>query len=103
MSTKNTQTSTNTYDPTSMSTFQGMQGGLSSTIGGYMNNPFNNPFMQQQMSMGNRQANLYGGSAMSNLLRNQTASGMSQNSPASLEMMQNQARANAGMRAQLGF
>src|SRR6266850_40530 len=103
MSTKTKQESTLTFDPTAMSAYQGMQRGLGSAVEGYMNNPFQNPFMQQQMQMGNQQANFYGGSAMSNLMRNQTASGMSQNSPASLEMMQNQMRANSGMRANLGF
>lgn len=104
MSTKTTNTTTNTYDPTSMSTYQGMQGGLGSAIGGYMNNPFSNPFMQTQMQMGTNQANQLGGSAMSNISRNMTASGMSgSNNPAALEMMQNQSRANSGMRANLGF
>lgn len=104
MSTKTQQTSTNTYDPTSMGVYQGMQGGLGSAIGGYMNNPFSNPFMQTQMQMGNNQANLYGGTAMSNISRNMTASGMGgSNNPAGLEMMNNQMRATSGMRSQLGF
>lgn len=104
MSTKNTTTSQNQYDPQAMNTYQGLQGGLGSAIGGYMNNPFSNPFMQTQMQMGNQQANLYGGTAMSNISRNMTASGMGgSNNPAALEMMNNQMRATSGMRANLGF
>src|SRR6266436_10135711 len=95
MSTKTQQTSVNSYDPTSMSTYQGMQGGLGSAIGGYMNNPFSNPFFQTQQQMGNQQANLLGGTAMSNISRNMLLSGMGgNNNPAALEMMNNQMRAN---------
>ena len=104
MSTTNKQTQTNAYDPTSMGVFQGMQGGLGSAISGYMNNPFSNPFFQQQQQMGNQQANLQGQTGMSNIVRSMGMSGMGgSNNPAAMEMMQNQARANSGMRAQLGF
>src|SRR6266550_2222258 len=103
MSTTNTQQTTGQFNQAGMGAYNQMMPAFSQMAMGYMNNPFNNPFMQQQMQMGNNQANLMGGSAMSNLMRNQTASGMSQNSPAALEMMQNQMRANSGMRANLGF
>src|SRR6266446_10833824 len=104
MSTTNTQTSTNQYNQAGMSAYNQMTPAFSQMAMGYMNNPFQNPFFQQQQQMGNQQANLMGGSAMSNIARNWTASGMGQsNNPAMLEMMQNQSRANSGMRANLGF
>lgn len=104
MSTKTQSTQTNTYNQAGMATYNQLQPQLGSAISGYMNNPFSNPFMQTQMQMGNNQANLYGGTAMSNISRNMTASGMGgSNNPAALEMMNNQSRANSGMRSQLGF
>ena len=101
MSTKNVQTAQ--FDPTGMSTYQGMQGGLGTAVNSYMNNPFSNPFFQTQQQMGMNQANMQGQTGMSNITRNIGMSGMQQNSPAALEMMNNQARSNSGMRAQLGF
>lgn len=104
MSTKNVTTSALAFDPTSMGTYQGLQGGLGSAISSYMTNPFSNPFFQTQQQMGTNQANLLGGTNLSNIARNWTASGMGgSQSPAMLEMMNNQMRANSGMRAQLGF
>jgi len=103
MSTKNQQTSQNYYDPTSMNAFTGMTGALSPAIQNYINNPFSNPFFQTQQQMGMNTANQMGQSSMSNLTRNLVGSGISQNSPAALEMMNNQARANSGTRANLGF
>lgn len=88
-----------------MSQYQGLQGGLGKAIGGYMNQPFSNPFFQTQQQMGTRQAQNLGGTQMSDLLRNMTSSGMQggASSPAGLEMQQNQGRANSGMQANLGF
>jgi hypothetical protein len=103
MSTKTVQTQQNQYDPTAMSTYQGMQSGLGSAIGGYMNNPFSNPFFQTQAQMGTSQANAMGQSGMNNLTRNLTASGIQQNSPAALQMMQQQSMGNSANRANLGF
>ena len=105
MSTKQQTDTTNKYDPTSMGTFQGMQGGLGNAVNSYMSNPFGNPFMQTQQQMGTRQAQNLGGTQMSNISRNITGSGMGGGnmSPAALEMMQNQGRANTGLQSQLGF
>src|ERR1700676_1738397 len=95
MSTNNKQTMSNQYDPTALSTYQGMQGGLGTAIGGYMNNPFSNPFMGQQQQMGNNQANTMGQTAMSNATRNWNMSGISGTSPMAMEMMNNQMRQNS--------
>lgn len=103
MSTKNQTTSQANFDPTAMNTYQGMQGGLGNTINSYMNSPFSNPFFQTQQQMGTQQANMAGQSNMSNITNNLTASGINQNSPAALEMMNNQMRQNSSMRANLGF
>lgn len=103
MSTKKVSTQRSQFDPTAMSTYQGLQGGLGAAISGYMNNPFSNPFFQTQQQMGTQQANLTGQTGMSNVARNIGMSGMSQSSPAALEMMNNQARANSSSRANLGF
>ncbi len=104
MSTTNTQTTTGQFNQAGMNAYNQMTPAFSQMAMGYMNNPFQNPFFQQQQQMGNQQANLMGGSAMSNIARNWTASGMgTSNNPAMLEMMQNQSRANSGMRANLGF
>lgn len=96
---------TSQFDPGSMQQFKGLQGGIGNVLGGYMTNPFGNPFFQAQQQMGTRQAQNLGGTGTSNLLRNMTASNMfgGASSPAGLEMLQNQGRANTGLQAQLGF
>jgi hypothetical protein len=95
----------NTYDPGSMQAFQGLTPQFASTVGGYMSNPFGNPFFQTQQQMGNRQAQNMGQTAMSGLQNNMIGSGMAggASNPAATEMMQNQARANTGLQSQLGF
>src|SRR6267154_1067308 len=103
MSTTNTQTSTNQYNQAGMSAYNQMTPAFSQMAMGYMNNPFQNPFFQQQQQMGNQQANLMGGSAMSNITRNWNMTGGGSNNPAYLEMLNNQSRANSSMRANLGF
>lgn len=74
-------------------------------LSGYMNNPFGNPFFQTQQQLGTRQAQNLGGTQMSNILRNLSASGLGggSSSPFAMEMLQNQGRANTGLQAQLGF
>src|SRR6266404_6380977 len=63
-------------------------GGLGNVTANYINNPFSNPFFSTQQQLGTSQAGQLGGMQMSNLLRNQTASGMAggASSPAALEM-----------------
>jgi hypothetical protein len=106
MGTTQKTTQTAQYDPTSKGVYEGLQGGLGSMLGGYMNNPFGNPFFQTQQQMGQRQAQNIGGANIGNLTRNLTASGFGgggATSPFAMEMLQNQARANTGLGAQLGF
>lgn len=88
-----------------MQAYQGLQGPLAQMLTGYMQNPFGNPFFQTQQQMGTRQAQNLGQTATSGLLKNMTSSGMfgGASSPAGLEMLQNQARANTGLQANLGF
>lgn len=101
MSTKNTTTAN--YNQAGMGAYNSMMPGFSSTVNSYMNNPFSNPFFQTQQQMGYNQANMQGQSAMSNISRNNSMSGLSSNSPAALEMMNNQSRANSSNRSNLGF
>jgi hypothetical protein len=103
--TTNKTATQNQYDPTSMGAFQGLTPGFANTVGGYMNNPFSNPFFQTQQQLGTSQAQKLGQTQMNSLLQNQNASGMGGGSsnPAALEMQQNQARANTGLQSQLGF
>lgn len=104
MSTVNKQTSTNAFSQQGMDAYNQMTPAFSSMATGYMNNPFSNPFFQQQQQMGNQQANMVGQSAMSNITRNMNMSGMGgSNNPAALEMMNNQSRQNSQMRNQMGF
>ena len=105
MGTKTTTDQTNKFDPQALQAYQGMQGPLAEMLQGYMQNPFGNPFFQTQQQMGTRQAQNLGGTATSNLLRNMQSSGMfgGASSPAGLEMLQNQNRANTGLQANLGF
>lgn len=78
---------------------------FASTAQGYMSNPFGNPFFQTQQQLGTRQAQNLGGTQMSNLMQNFTNSGMlgGASSPAGMQLMGNQQRANTGLQAQLGF
>lgn len=93
------------FDPASMALFGQLTNSLGPMLTGYMQNPFGNPFFQTQSQMGTRQAQQLGGTQMSNLTRNLTGSGLlgGASSPAGLEMLQNQARANTGLTSQLGF
>jgi len=102
MSTKTQTQTTNQYDPTSLGTYQGLQLPLGNQLQQYISNPFGNPMFQLSQQMGTRQAQNLGGTGISNVIRNLVSSGM-QNSPAGLEMMNNQMRANTGTQAQLGF
>lgn len=88
-----------------MQAYNQMIPGFSQTAMGYMQNPFSNPFFQTQQQLGTRQAQQLGGTQMSSLLHNMLAGGMAggASSPAGLEMLQNQARANTGLQANLGF
>lgn len=101
MSTKN-QTSTQ-FNQSGMDSYNSMMPSFSNAVNGYMNNPFSNPFFQTQQQMGNNQANMMGQTAMSNISRNNSMSGIASNSPAALEMMNNQSRQNSSNRANLGF
>src|SRR2546425_856448 len=65
-----------TFDPQSMESFHTLLSGLTPMLGGYMANPFGNPFFQQQQQMGTRQAANLGQTGMSNITRNLTASGL---------------------------
>ena len=88
-----------------MAAMQQMTPAMSQAATGYMQNPFGNPFFQQQQQMGMGQARQLGGAQMQNVQGNMAASGIGQGgaAPFQQEMMQNQARANSGLQAQLGF
>jgi hypothetical protein len=103
MSTKTTQTQQAFFDPTSMGAFGQMTGALGPAVSGYIQNPFTNPFFQTQQQMGTQQANLMGQAGMSTLLSNLRAQGISQSSPAAMQMMQQQAMQSSANRANLGF
>jgi hypothetical protein len=105
MSTNKQDTSQNQYNQAGMGAYNQMQGPMASAATGYMQNPFGNPFFQQQQQMGNRQAMNMGQTGMNNITQNLTASGLmgGGSSPIGLEMLQNQARQNSGLQAQMGF
>ena len=98
-----TTTTTANYNQQGMNAYNSMMPGYASTVNSYMNNPFGNPFMQQQQQMGTSQANNLGAAGMANTTRNLNMSGISQNSPAALQMMQQQQMQNSSQRANLGF
>lgn len=103
MPTKTQQTAQ--FAPSGMNAYNQLQPGMANTLSGYISNPFSNPFFQTQQQLGTQQAQNLGGTQMSNITNNLTASGFggSQSSPMALEMMQNQGRANTGLQAQMGF
>jgi hypothetical protein len=94
------------FDPSAMGAYQGMMPAFGQNVAGWMQNPYASPAFQLSQQMGQRQAQNIGGAQMGNLLRNLQTSGLfggGSASPAGLEMMQNQARANTGLGANLGF
>lgn len=101
MSTTNT-TSAN-FNQAGMSAYNSMQPGLASSVNSYMNNPFSNPFFSMQQQMGTNQANMQGQTGMSTLLGNMRTQGLQQNSPAALQMIQQQGMQNSANRSNLGF
>jgi hypothetical protein len=103
MSTTNTQTNTGTFNQAGMGAYNQMTPAFSNAATGYINNPFSNPFFQTQQQMGYQQADTQNQSNMSSLTRNIGMSGIGQNSPAALEMMNNQRRAGTNLRSNLGF
>lgn len=105
MGTTKTDTQTGKYDPGSMQLFQGLTGSLGPLMQGFMNNPYGNQQFQLEQQLGNTQARNMGQTATSGLLNNAIGSGMAggASNPAMTEMLQNQARANTGLQANLGF
>jgi hypothetical protein len=105
MGTKSNTNQQTQFNPQGMGAYNSMQGPLAQTTNSYMQNPFGNPFMQTQQQMGNRQAQNQGGTMMNQITNNATGAGLmgGAGSPAAMEMMQNQGRANSGMQANLGF
>jgi hypothetical protein len=106
MSTKQTTDQSTKFDPGSMAAFQQATPAWMQPAQGYAQSPFSNPFFQTQQQLGTRQAQNLGGMATGNVTRNLTASGLfggGSQSPAGLEMLQNQGRANTGLQSQLGF
>lgn len=95
----------NQFAPSGMNAYNQTQPTFGQTANQYMSQPFSNPFFQTQQQMGTNQAHQLGGSAMGGLTNNMTATGMlgGGQSPAGMEMLQNQARANTGLQSQLGF
>lgn len=105
MGTTKTDTQTAQYDPGSKALFGGLTGALGQTLPGFITSPFQSPQFGLEQQMGTRQAQNLGQTGVSNLLRNMTTSGLfgGASSPAGLEMLQNQQRANTGLQANLGF
>ena len=88
-----------------MNLFQGLTGSLGPLLQGFMNNPYGNQQFQTEQQLGTSQARNLGQTATSGLLNNAIGSGMAggASNPAMTEMLQNQARANTGLQANLGF
>jgi hypothetical protein len=103
--TKKTDTQTSQFDPTSMGQYQGLQGGLGSYLKGNMSNPYGTPQFQFEQQLGTNNARNQNQTGMSQLMQNQTASGMQGGSmnPAAMEMQNNQMRAGTQNTAMQGF
>lgn len=98
-----TTSTTGNFNQAGMNAYNSTQPGFASNVNSYMNSPFSNPFFQQQQQMGTNQANMMGQSSMSSLMGNMRTQGMQQNSPAALQMIQQQGMQNSANRANLGF
>lgn len=88
-----------------MNFFQGLTNQLGPLMQGFMQNPYGNQQFRTEQQLGSQQARNLGQSATSGLVNNMTGSGMAggASNPAATEMLQNQARANTGTQANLGF
>lgn len=105
MGTTHTTKQTAQFDPTSMSAFQGLTPAWANTAKGFIQNPFSNPQFQLEQQLGTRQAQNLGQTGTSDIVRNFLGSGIGGGGamPFQQEMLANQARANTGLQAQLGF
>lgn len=103
MSTKQTTTSTNAYNPQSMGQYNALQSGYGGLLQQYMNNPMSavSSIYNQSGQMAQQNAALLGQSAMSNLVNNQAAAGFGgTNMPAYMaSQIAAQNRATSGMQA----
>lgn len=103
MSTKQQQTSTNQYNPGSLTTFNALQGPAAGLLQTYMNNPEAavSPYYNLAIQQGVQQAGLAGQTAMSNITGNMAATGFGgQNMPAFIaSQMAAQQRATSGAEA----
>jgi hypothetical protein len=96
MSTQNKQTSTNTYDPGSMGTFQGLNKQFGSAISEEISNPYSNPFFNLQQQRGTQMINAQNASGNQALLQRAQALGIDPRSPQFMQMMNQQSRSNQG-------
>jgi len=104
MPTKQQTTQQGQFSPQGMQAYGSLIPAFSQAAQGYINQPFSNPFFQTQQQLGTTQAQNLGGTQMSNVMGNMAGQGFGGTSqPFTSEMMQNQARANTGTQAQLGF
>jgi hypothetical protein len=105
MGTTQKSTQANTYDPSSMGTFQSFMQGLGQILPGFMNNPFGTQQFKTGQQLGTNQAHNLNQTATSGLINNMTGSGMTggASNPAATEMLQNQARAGTNTQSNLGF
>jgi hypothetical protein len=85
MSTKNVQTTQGTFDPTSMSTFNALQGGYRQNMQDFMNNPLQSSFFNTQMQMANAQNRYAFGGANRTMGQNMAAGGFVGNAPAYMQ------------------
>jgi hypothetical protein len=72
--TQRTQTS-NTYQPQSLASYQGLQRTAGGYLGGFLTNPTGNMFMQGQLAQGNATVGAQGRSQASQMAANNTALG----------------------------
>jgi hypothetical protein len=91
MSTKTVDTTDLQFDPTSMNTFTGLQGGIGSNLQDFMRNPLQSSFFNTQLQMNNAQNRYAFGGANRNIFSNLVAGGNVGNAGA---FTQDQLRAN---------
>lgn len=105
MGTKKQTQQTAQFDPTSMSAFKSLTPAWAGQAQNFIQSPYSNPQFQFESQLGTRQAQNLGQTNINQLLQNQLTSGFGGGvqSPFMQEMLANQARANTGLQAQLGF
>lgn len=99
MSTKKTDTQTNTYDPQSMAAYHSLMGQGQGVLNQYMQDPLKASYFNTQAQMANQQIGQMGQTNMTNLLRNSQMYGGGGANPYLQSLMAQQSRATSGQQS----